>query len=290
MQLAKRTGLVRTAVRAVIACAAIGTAGAQEIEHTTTKAVTSAPATAVTQEQLSAAASDSQQLPAYQRQLRSDALFPRQADRHHECRQAASGVDLPDGSEGVAGDDADRRQWRHVRDDGLQSRLCAQRQDRRAVLALQAQDGSDHDLLLRPQQSRRRGERRQGLHGDARRQAVWRSMPRPAASSGRRRSPILNSATARRWRRRRSTARSSSAPTAASTASADSCAPTTPRPASRCGTSTPSPKSRRACGRHTMPPDATCIATSQLRRPPTRNWAIPTRRSAAAFGRTRRSI
>jgi PQQ-dependent dehydrogenase (methanol/ethanol family) len=54
-----RTGLARAAYAAAIACAAISTAGAQEIEHTTAKAATNAPATAVTQEQLSAAASDS---------------------------------------------------------------------------------------------------------------------------------------------------------------------------------------------------------------------------------------
>ncbi len=45
---------------------------------------------------------------------------------------------------------------RDVRHHLLQPRLCDQRQDRRAVLALQAQDGSRHDLLLRPEQSRRR--------------------------------------------------------------------------------------------------------------------------------------
>ena len=54
----------------------VSSAGAQEIEHSTTKAVTNAPATAVTQEQLSAAARATQQLPAHQRQLRSDALLP----------------------------------------------------------------------------------------------------------------------------------------------------------------------------------------------------------------------
>jgi PQQ-dependent dehydrogenase (methanol/ethanol family) len=53
-----RTGLARAVYGVAIACAAISTAGAQEIEHTTAKAVTNAPATAVTQEQLSAAASD----------------------------------------------------------------------------------------------------------------------------------------------------------------------------------------------------------------------------------------
>jgi alcohol dehydrogenase (cytochrome c) len=54
-----RTGLAHAVYGVAIACAAISTAGAQEIEHTTAKAVTNAPATAVTQEQLSAAASDS---------------------------------------------------------------------------------------------------------------------------------------------------------------------------------------------------------------------------------------
>ena len=57
------------------------------------------------------------------------------------------------------------------------------------------------DLLLRPEQPRRRRLRRHGLHGDARRQAAWRSTPRPASWSGRPRSPIRSSATARRWRR-----------------------------------------------------------------------------------------
>ncbi|MEO8422031.1 MAG: PQQ-binding-like beta-propeller repeat protein [Hyphomicrobium sp.] len=57
MQLAKK-GHIRPLCWAAIGCAAIGAVSAQEIEHTTTKAATSAPATTVTQEQLSAAASD----------------------------------------------------------------------------------------------------------------------------------------------------------------------------------------------------------------------------------------
>ncbi len=56
---ATRSGLARAAYTAAIACAAISSAGAQEIEHSAPKAVTNAPATVVTQEQLSAAASDS---------------------------------------------------------------------------------------------------------------------------------------------------------------------------------------------------------------------------------------
>ena len=173
-----------------------------------------------------------EQLPPHQRQLRPDALLSRQADQHLQRRQASSGLDLPDGGEGVAGDDADRRQRRDVRHDLVQSRLRAQRQDRRAVLALQAQDGSDHDLLLRPEQSRRRGLRRQGLHGDARRQARRARRQDRQPGLGDRRSPIRSSATAKRWRRPPSTARSSSARTAANTAFAASCEPTTPRPAS----------------------------------------------------------
>ena len=66
---------------------------------------------------------------------------------------------------------ADRRQWRHVRHDVVQSCLRARCADRRGALALQAQDGADDCLLLRPQQSRRRRLRRHGLHGDARCQA-----------------------------------------------------------------------------------------------------------------------
>jgi PQQ-dependent dehydrogenase (methanol/ethanol family) len=54
-----KTRIAHAVLGVSIACAAIGTAGAQEIEQTTTKAAASAPAMTVTQEQLSAAASDS---------------------------------------------------------------------------------------------------------------------------------------------------------------------------------------------------------------------------------------
>ena len=49
---------VRTCMGAAMVCCALSSASAQEIEQSTAKAATSAPATAVTQEQLSAAASD----------------------------------------------------------------------------------------------------------------------------------------------------------------------------------------------------------------------------------------
>ena len=47
-------------------------------------------------------------------------------------------LDFPDGSERVDGNVADRREWRDVRHHILQPRLCAERQDWRSVLALQA--------------------------------------------------------------------------------------------------------------------------------------------------------
>ena len=50
--------IVRACIGAAIICCAVSSARAQEIEQSTAKAATSAPATAVTQEQLSAAASD----------------------------------------------------------------------------------------------------------------------------------------------------------------------------------------------------------------------------------------
>ena len=54
-----KTPIAHAVLGLAIACSTIGAAGAQEIEQTTAKAATSAPATTVTQEQLSAAASDS---------------------------------------------------------------------------------------------------------------------------------------------------------------------------------------------------------------------------------------
>jgi glucose dehydrogenase len=63
----------------------------------------------------------------------------------------------------------------------------------------------------------------------------------------------------------------------------------TPRPASSCGTSTPSPRIPWVCGRPQTLPAATCIAISRRRRRSSPRPATPTRRSAAACGRTRQS-
>ena len=108
----------------------------------------------------------------------------------------------------VDGNLADHRQRRDVCDHLVRPRLCAQCADRRADLALQARDGADHGLLLRAEQSRRRGLRRQGLSRHARRQARRARRQDRQAGLVRSRSPIPRSATARRWRRPPSTGRS----------------------------------------------------------------------------------
>ena len=112
-----------------------------------------------------------QQFSADQRQLCPDALLSGQADRPRQRQEPSRRLDLPDRRQGIAGDFADRGRWRHVCDDVVQPCLRARRQDRRAALALQSQDGTGHDLLLRSQQSRRPGSRRSRLCRHARFQA-----------------------------------------------------------------------------------------------------------------------
>ena len=120
------------------------------------------------------------QLSSDQRQLLADAFSSGAADHHVQRAQPAAGVDFPDRHHRHARDLADRGQRRDVRHHGLRPRLRAEREDRRADVGIQAQDGSGHDLLLRPQQSRRRGLRRQRLSRHARLASSSRSTPRPA--------------------------------------------------------------------------------------------------------------
>ena len=112
-----------------------------------------------------------QELAAFERQLRPDPVLHGQADQRQERRPAEAGLRLSDRGAGIDGDRADRRQRRHVPDDVVQSRVRDRRQDRRRVLALQAQARSDRDRLLRQQQPRRRDRRRQAVHGHDRREA-----------------------------------------------------------------------------------------------------------------------
>ena len=112
-----------------------------------------------------------QQFPAHQRRLHAEALLPEQSDQHRQCPPPAPGLDLPDRNQGIDGNLADRRERHHVCHDVVQPRLRAQCANRRRAMALQARHGSDHDLLLRAQQPRRRGLRGQGLSRHARRQA-----------------------------------------------------------------------------------------------------------------------
>ena len=121
--------------------------------------------------------------------------------------QAAARVHLPDRSDGVDGDLADRRQRRDVPHDLLQPRLRDRRDDRQGVLALQAQDGAGHHLLLRPEQPRR-GDLPTTCSTWARSTpSWWRSTRRPARCCGRPRSPIPRRATPKPWLRSWWTAR-----------------------------------------------------------------------------------
>ena len=169
---ATRHALLLASLSAVTLAIA-GGVSAQEVQQGTAGSSAAAvKVTPVTQDMLNKAAGDSNNFLHTNGDYTQTALLSEQADqRLAMSRKLASGLDLPDRGQGIDGDIADRRERGDVRHDLVQPRLCAQRRDRRGALALQAQDGADHDLLLRPEQSRRRGLRRQGLSRDARRQA-----------------------------------------------------------------------------------------------------------------------
>ncbi len=200
--------IAHTAIAAAAALAVVGgalaTAGAQEIRNATKWG----DMNTVSQDLLNRAGSDGNNFLHTNGDYNQLRFAPNRQINTEQRATPAPGLDFPDRREGSDGDGADRRQRRHVPDDVVQPRLRDRRRDRRGILALQAQDGSDHRLLLRPKQPRRRDLRRQGLSGHARLPSWSRSMPRPASSCGRCRSPIRNSATGRRWPRPWSTARS----------------------------------------------------------------------------------
>ena len=144
---------------------------AQEVKQDAKSASGNATISPVTQDQLNKADKSASNFLLTNGNYAPDALLSRQADRPRQREEPARRLDLPDRRQGIAGDVADRRRRRHVCDDLVQPCLRARRQDRRAALALQSQDGTDHDLLLRPEQSRRPGSRRHGLRRHARCQA-----------------------------------------------------------------------------------------------------------------------
>ena len=163
----------------------------------------------VTQAELDDAAERRHELPAHQRQLRADPLL---SERRRSTAATSSNLhpawifqtDVKESLETspivVDGVMYVTTSFSHVY--ALDAKTGEQ------TLALQAQDGTGHDLLLRPQQSRRRRSRRQGLSRDARRQAGRARRQDRRRSSGAATSPIRRRATARRWRRPRSRARS----------------------------------------------------------------------------------
>ena len=109
-----------------------------------------------------------QKFPRHQWRFETTAFLSEQRHQSFQRQRTTRRLDFPDRCPRVAGDLADRRQRRDVCHHVVRPRLRAQCADRRDVLALQAQYGADHDLLLRPQQSRRRGLSGQGLCRHAR--------------------------------------------------------------------------------------------------------------------------
>ena len=90
----------------------------------------------VTQDMLDRAATDSNNFLHTNGDYTQKRFHPGGADQRLERAAAASGLDFPDRGQGVDGDLADRRQRRDVCHDLVQPRLCAQRADRRAAVAL----------------------------------------------------------------------------------------------------------------------------------------------------------
>ena len=153
------TNTGRTAVIAsafALSVSAISLASAQEVSQNAKAAAGAAPSTSVTQQMLNRADADGNNFLHTNGDYTQQRFYPNGQINRLQREAAASGLDLPDRGQGVDGDLADHRQRRDVCHHLVQPRLCAQRRDRRGVLALQAQHGSDHDLLLRPQQPRRR--------------------------------------------------------------------------------------------------------------------------------------
>ena len=197
-----RTALV-TAGALALAITLTDAATAQEVKQET-KAAPAKPSVTpsnVTQDMLNRAANDANNFLHTNGDYTQKRYHPASADQRRQRAAPAPGLDLPDRGQGIDGDLADRRERRHVCHDLVQPGLCAQRADRRAALVLQACARADHDLLLRAEQSRRRGLRGQGLSRHARTPSWWRSTPRPATRSGNPTSPTPSSATARPWRR-----------------------------------------------------------------------------------------
>ncbi len=230
-----------------------------------------------------------QRLPADQRRLRADPLLPEPADQHRQRRPPASRLDLSDRHLGIAGNHADRGERHDVRDHGIRPRLRARRPHRAGAVALQAEAGTDHHLLLRIEQPRRRGVRRQGLHGDARFEAGRaRRQDRQArvvhrrrrsrvglqrddgADRGERQDPARHQRRRVRHPRLRQGVRRRDRQAAVDLLY---------DPGELAG----------ASGQPPMRPERTSTATSTPKRRRTPRTAIRTRRWAAACGRTRRS-
>ena len=219
---------IRTALAIAGACALATTgvdlATSQEVKQEARPAARpSLTPSNVTQDMLNRAASDGNNF------LHTNGDYAQK--RYHPAAQInaanvspppASGLDLQTDVKEVDGNLADRRQRRHVCHDLVQPRATRSTRDRPAAVVLQAAARTDHRPIAAARTiaaSRSLGDKVYLATLDAKLVALDAKTGNKVLADAR--SPIRNSATARRWRRPSSTARCSSAPTAANMASAD---------------------------------------------------------------------
>ena len=202
----------RTILMAAVAAglAMSSQAGAQEVgmSSTTTATPMSSNLVPVTDAMLRAAGSDAKNWLHSNGSYEQTRYYPGSADQHHatsasSSRRSCSRPTVLESMETapivVDGVMFLTTSFNHV--------YAINAVDRRGILALQAQDGADHDVLLRPEQPRRRDRGRSRCSWARSTRSSSRSTPRPARCCGKRRSPIPRRATRRRWRPSSSTAR-----------------------------------------------------------------------------------
>jgi hypothetical protein len=124
-----------------------------EVKQTATTTTRPAPATAVTQDQLNAAASDDKNFLHTNGNYDQTRFYPgKQIDPSNVAKLRPACIFQTEVKASLETTPIVVNGVMYVTT-SFNQRLCHRRQDRRAVLALQAQDGPGHDLLLRPQKT-----------------------------------------------------------------------------------------------------------------------------------------
>ena len=164
-------GTARCAVTVGAAALAVLAASPKGWSQEITAAVRYGDLSVVTQDLLNRADSDGNNFLLTNGNYSQTRFYPNRQINVGNVVASAASLDLPDRCQGVDGDVADCGERHHVSHHIVRSRLCAECTHRRADLVLRAEAGAADDLLLRSQQPRCRGFRRQSVSGDARFQA-----------------------------------------------------------------------------------------------------------------------